>query len=118
MSKSDSYENTVFIDGSAYHLDPAGYLLDATCWSRAFTEAMASQESLKLIPDHWQLIEYAREFYSRYDESPPMRALVKRLRQQKGEAEGTSRYLYRLFPDGPGKQVSLLAGLPKPVSCI
>jgi len=118
MSETDSDENILFIDGSAYHLDHAGYLLDVTCWSRAFAEAMASQESLQLLPEHWQLIEYAREFYSRYDESPPMRALVKWLRQQKGESEGTSRNLYKLFPDGPGKQLSLLAGLPKPVSCI
>lgn len=118
MSEADTEANIMVVDGQAYHLDTAGYLLNQTSWSRAFAAAMAVRENLKLLPEHWQLIEYAREFYSRYDESPPMRILVKWLRQQQGEVTGNSRYLYRLFPGGPVKQLSLLAGLPKPVSCI
>ncbi|MCF6226716.1 MAG: TusE/DsrC/DsvC family sulfur relay protein [Xanthomonadales bacterium] len=118
MSEKDASKSIVVVDGLSYHLDEAGYLLDANSWTRAFAEAKASSESLQLLPGHWQLIDYAREFYQRYDETPPMRALVKWLRQQKAEETGGSRYLYRLFPDGPGKQLSLLAGLPKPVSCI
>ncbi|MCF6262748.1 MAG: TusE/DsrC/DsvC family sulfur relay protein [Xanthomonadales bacterium] len=118
MSEKDASKSTIVVDGLSYDLDEAGYLLDVDSWTRAFAEAKARSESLQLLPDHWQLIEYAREFYQRYDESPPMRPLVKWLQQQKAEETGHSRYLYRLFPDGPGKQLSLLAGLPKPVSCI
>lgn len=118
MSEADSEENIILVGGRAHYLDQAGYLLDAACWSRAFAETMASRENLLLLSAHWQLIEFARDFYNRYDESPPMRALVKWLGQQQGEKVGNSRYLYQLFPDGPGKQLSLLAGLPRPVSCI
>ena len=35
-----------------------------------------------------------------------------------GEEKGNSRYLQRLFPGGPAKQISKIAGLPKPVKCI
>ena len=31
---------------------------------------------------------------------------------------GNSRYLYRLFPKGPARQASKLAGLPKPAKCL
>ncbi|WP_353846398.1 TusE/DsrC/DsvC family sulfur relay protein [Pseudomonas sp.] len=29
-----------------------------------------------------------------------------------------SRYLFRLFPEGPAKQATKIAGLPKPANCI
>jgi tRNA 2-thiouridine synthesizing protein E len=47
-----------------------------------------------------------------------MRLLVRELAQRLGAEKGQSRYLYRLFPEGPAKQACRYAGLPKPVSCI
>jgi tRNA 2-thiouridine synthesizing protein E len=47
-----------------------------------------------------------------------MRALVRLTAARLGEARGTSRYLYRLFPDGPGTQACRYAGLPRPASCV
>jgi len=44
--------------------------------------------------------------------------LVKAMAKQYGEEKGSSRYLYKLFPKGPAKQATKLAGLPKPVKCI
>jgi tRNA 2-thiouridine synthesizing protein E len=35
-----------------------------------------------------------------------------------GEEKASSRYLYRLFPEGPAKQATKYAGLPKPARCI
>jgi hypothetical protein len=34
--------------------------------------------------------------------------------QKYGEEKGNSRYLFRLFPEGPAKQATKIAGLPKP----
>jgi tRNA 2-thiouridine synthesizing protein E len=47
-----------------------------------------------------------------------MRALVRAVRERLGTDQGSSRFLYRLFPDGPGTQGCRYAGLPRPVSCI
>jgi TusE/DsrC/DsvC family sulfur relay protein len=47
-----------------------------------------------------------------------MRALVKLVGERLGHEKGSSRYLYRLFPDGPGTQACRYAGLPRPVSCV
>ncbi len=118
MSEARATADTLLIEGTEYRLDQGGYLLDSSCWTKGFAEAMAVKESLQLNPEHWQLIEFARNHYFRYDDTPAMRVLVKWTRKQFGNENGNSRYLYRLFPEGPGKQLSLLAGLPKPVSCI
>jgi tRNA 2-thiouridine synthesizing protein E len=35
-----------------------------------------------------------------------------------GPEKGSSRYLYKLFPDGPALIATKIAGLPRPVKCI
>ncbi len=114
---SDAAE-TLILEGKEYQIDGDGYLRDANTWSREFADFIATREGLVLEGAHWQVIELVRAYYARYDDSPPMRALVKLVGEQLGTEKANSRYLYKLFPDGPGKQASLLAGLPKPVSCI
>lgn len=98
--------------------DDSGYLLDTQHWTREFAEQAATNAGLTLSPDHWQVIEFLRDYYTRYGLSPPMRVLVKALAPLLGEAKATSRRLYQLFPDGPAKQACKIAGLPKPESCI
>ena len=40
------------------------------------------------------------------------------LKAEFGEEKASSRYLYRLFKEGPAKQATKYAGLPKPARCI
>ena len=46
------------------------------------------------------------------------RLLAPHIAARLGADKGNTRYLYRLFPEGPAKQVCRYAGLPKPTSCI
>ncbi|MNN99777.1 Sulfurtransferase TusE [compost metagenome] len=64
------------------------------------------------------MINFVRDFYLQYKKSPAIRALTKAMKQEFGEEKANSRYLYRLFPEGPAKQATKLAGLPKPARCI
>lgn len=98
-------------------LDEKGYLLDWRGWTPAVAEAMAAADGLELGDDHWQVLRLFREYFDAYEIEPPMRALVRLVRERWGEDKGNSRYLYRLFPDGPGTQACRYAGLPRPVSC-
>ncbi|WP_108651512.1 TusE/DsrC/DsvC family sulfur relay protein [Dongshaea marina] len=106
------------IDGKEIPTDPQGYLLDHLLWSEALAEKIASQEGISLTSDHWEVIHFVRRFYLEYNSSPAIRALVKAMGKEYGEEKGNSRYLYRLFPKGPAKQATKIAGLPKPVRCI
>jgi tRNA 2-thiouridine synthesizing protein E len=105
-------------DGRSLAVDEKGYLLDRHAWSPDVASAMAAADGIELDADHWLVIELFREYYERYEIEPPMRALVRMVRERLGADKGNSRYLYRLFPAGPGTQACRYAGLPRPLSCI
>ncbi len=98
--------------------DAQGYLLNSQQWSEELIPLLAEQENITLTNEHLEIIRFVRSFYLEFNTSPAIRMLVKAVSQQFGEEKGNSRYLYRLFPKGPAKQVTKLAGLPKPVKCI
>ena len=104
--------------GEALALDEKGYLLDYATWSPLAAETMAAKDGIVLEEDHWAVLYIFRDYFETYEIDPPMRALVKRARERLGEDKGNSRYLYRLFPDGPGIQACRYAGLPRPLSCV
>lgn len=105
-------------DGMVLELDEKGYLLDPGDWNPAVAEHMARLDDMVLTVDHWVILQIFRDYFSSFEIDPPMRALVRRARDQLGEAKGSSRYLYQLFPQGPGLQACRYAGLPRPLSCI
>ena len=98
--------------------DAQGYLLDSQQWSEELIPLLAEQENIELTNEHLEIIRFVRAFYLEFNTSPAIRMLVKAVSQKFGEEKGNSRYLYRLFPKGPAKQATKLAGLPMPVKCI
>jgi len=105
-------------EGKQIATDAQGYLLHLDDWSEALAEQIAAGEAIELSEAHWEVIRFVRDFYLEYNTSPAIRALVKAMARQYGEEKGNSRYLYKLFPKGPAKQATKIAGLPKPVKCI
>jgi tRNA 2-thiouridine synthesizing protein E len=61
---------------------------------------------------------FVRAFYEEYETSPAKRVLIKSLSNKFGPEIGNSRYVQRLFPKGPAKQATKIAGLPKPAKCL
>jgi tRNA 2-thiouridine synthesizing protein E len=98
--------------------DKEGYLLNSQMWTTEVAKHIASLENIELTEERWRIINFVRDFYIKYDTSPAMRALVNALKEEYGEEKGSSRYLYRLFPKGPAKIATKLAGLPKPAKCL
>jgi tRNA 2-thiouridine synthesizing protein E len=104
--------------GRTVAVDDKGYLLDPADWSETVAETMAAADGVTLGPDHWQVLRLFRDYFAKFEVEPPMRALVRLARERMGAEKGSSRYLYALFPDGPGTQACRYAGLPRPLSCI
>ena len=105
-------------EGKEIETDNDGYLKDSSQWSEALAEVIAEKESIILSPEHWEVVRFVRDFYLEFNTSPAIRMLVKAMANKLGEEKGNSRYLYRLFPKGPAKQATKIAGLPKPVNSI
>ncbi|MBD3584420.1 TusE/DsrC/DsvC family sulfur relay protein [Salinimonas sp. HHU 13199] len=104
--------------GQKIPVDKNGYLLNTADWDEALVPHLAEQEGISLTDAHWEVVRFVREFYLEYDTSPAIRALVNAMKQVYGPEKGNSRYLQRLFPRGPAKQATKLAGLPKPAKCL
>lgn len=105
-------------EGNEIETDSEGYLKDSTLWNEAMAAVIAEQEDISLSVEHWEVVRFVRDFYLEFNTSPAIRMLVKAMANKFGEEKGNSRYLYRLFPKGPAKQATKIAGLPKPVKCI
>ncbi|EPY1565091.1 sulfurtransferase TusE [Raoultella planticola] len=105
-------------EGNEIETDSEGYLKETTQWNEAMAEVIAGQEGITLSVEHWEVVRFVRQFYLEFNTSPAIRMLVKAMANKFGEEKGNSRYLYRLFPKGPAKQATKIAGLPKPVKCI
>lgn len=108
----------ITFEGEEIETDQQGYLIDFTQWHELLALEMAKQDAFTLTEAHWEIIKFVRNFYLTYNTSPAMRALTKAMKNEFGEKKANSRYLFQLFPDGPAKQATKYAGLPKPKRCL
>jgi len=106
------------MDGQIFKLSFHGNLIEISQWNEKVAEHIASQEGITLTDDHWEVLQFLRAFYFKYGITPMVKLLQKHLRKKLGEEKGSEEYLYNLFPDGPARQGSRIAGLPEPQGCI
>lgn len=99
------------IAGREIEVNEEGYLLNSVEWDRAVATEIAKEEGIESLSDaHWKLIEYLR------DQQTKGGALTIRGIGKSGIV--TVKEFYDLFPGGPLKKASKIAGIPKPVGCI
>ena len=97
--------------------DANGYLRDSSQWTEEVAKVIAQIEQIELSDDHWEVITWVRKLYQDFNKSPSIRPLVKYLKTVLPEEKSNSLYLQILFPEGPAKQATKIAGLPKPARC-
>ncbi|MBE9526631.1 MAG: TusE/DsrC/DsvC family sulfur relay protein [Proteobacteria bacterium] len=109
---------TISVEGKDLEVDEEGYLVNLDEWFPAVASAMAVIDEVEMEDDHWDIINFLREYYEEYQIAPAVRVLTKAVAKKLGKEKGNSKYLYQLFPYGPGKQACKFAGLPKPTGCV
>ncbi len=106
------------VEGKELETTEQGFLCHLQDWNETVADVMAGQDKLALTAAHWEIIYFIREYYQLYKHLPNARVFTRAVRNQLGEEKGNSRYLLRLFPDGPLKYACKYAGLPKPPTCL
>lgn len=106
------------LENQSYEHDEEGYLKNIGDWNRELAELIAKDEKIEMTPEHWEVVNFLREYYNEFQIAPAVRVLTKSIGKKLGPEKGNSQYLYELFPYGPAKQACKIAGLPKPTGCI
>ena len=109
---------TIDVSGKTYEVDEEGYLVDLSQWNEELAGEIAKAEKIDMTPNHWEVVNFLREYYNEYQIAPAVRVLTKAIGKKLGADKGNSQYLYELFPYGPAKQACKIAGLPKPTGCV
>ncbi|MFI3178876.1 MAG: TusE/DsrC/DsvC family sulfur relay protein [Methylococcaceae bacterium] len=94
-----------------------GFLVKYADWNEAVAKQLAWHNQIDLSAEHWEIILFIRGYYLQFKHLPNARVFTKAVAKKLGEEKGNSRYLHKLFPDGPLKYACKLAGLPKPPTC-
>ena len=106
------------VNGAAIETDEEGYLVNLSDWSEDVAKEIAKAENVDMTDNHWEVVNFLRQYYDEYQIAPAVRVLTKAIGKQLGEEKGNSKYLYELSPYGPAKQACKIAGLPKPTGCV
>jgi tRNA 2-thiouridine synthesizing protein E len=87
-----------------------GYLTDFSQWSKEVASALASEQGIEMTDKHWEVLEFLQEKHQK-EEALSIRGIKK-------SGVINIKEFYVLFPGGPLKKSTLIAGIPKPKSCI
>jgi len=98
------------INGKTITLDDEGYLTDTSMWDEDVAKELAKAEGLELTDKHLEVLKFLRNAFEKGE------ALTIRKVGKSGIVN--IKEFYTLFPKGPLKLSSKLAGLPKPTSCV
>ena len=105
-------------NGHTVEHDEEGYITTLSDWSKELADVIAETENIDMNEEHWQVVNFLRDYYEEYQIAPAVRVLIKSIKKSMGPEKGNNKYMYELFPYGPAKQACKIAGLPKPTGCV
>ncbi len=102
--------NEKTIAGFCINCNEEGFLTDMEQWNKEVANEIAKDEGIEMTDRHWEVITYLQ------DQCKNEVAITIRKVGKSGVV--SIKEFYALFPNGPLKTASKIAGTPKPVSCI
>lgn len=98
------------IAGKTVAVNEEGYLTDFSQWDKNVAEEIAKENEVELGEKHWKVIEYLQK---EHQNQVPLS--IRKI----GKSNVVDiKEFYELFPNGPLKISTKIAGIPKPASCL
>lgn len=98
------------ICGVTVKVNAEGYFEDPNQWKKEMAVEMAKEYNIVLTDKHFEVLDYLRKKH--------LAGETLTIRNVGNSGIVDIKGLYGLFPGGPLKISSKLAGIPKPASCI
>ncbi|MDP4207451.1 MAG: TusE/DsrC/DsvC family sulfur relay protein [Bacteroidota bacterium] len=96
--------------GATVTVNNEGYFENPAQWTKDMAVEMAKEYNIELTDKHFEVLEYLRQKHMAGEQLT--------IRKVGNSGIVDIKQLYQLFPGGPLKISSKLAGIPKPVSCV
>jgi len=101
---------TKTIAGFEIQVNDEGYMMDASQWTPEVASALAKEEGIELTDKHYEVLNFIRDEYLKGNQLTIRKVGKSGIVDIKG--------FYELFPGGPLKKASKIAGISKPSSCV
>ena len=102
--------NTLEYNGTLVEVNAEGYLKDMDQWTPELANEMAAKENIVLTDKHFEVLNWLR--------TKQKEEVQLSIRKVGNSGIVDIKQFYQLFPGGPLKVSSKIAGIPKPASCI
>ena len=88
------------VNGKSFESDEEGYLVDIASWNEELANLIAKDEEIEMTEEHWEVVNFLRDYYNEYQIAPAVRVLIKAVKKKMGAA------LARLAQEDPSFRVA------------
>ena len=101
---------TKIIGDKKVTVNEEGYLTNFSEWDVQVAETIAKEADIDLTPRHWDVLKFLQDQHKK--------EVALNIRKIGSSGVVDIKEFYQLFPKGPLKTATKIAGIPKPASCI
>ena len=88
---------TIDVKGKTIEVDEDGFLANLDDWNLDVANYFAEVEGIQMSDQHWEVVNFLREYYKQYQIAPMIKILVKEIGKKLGPEKGNTKYLLSLI---------------------
>ena len=82
---------SIEVNGKQLETAEEGYIQILADWSPEVGEVMAKEDECDLNENHWEVINFLRDYYDEYQVAPAVRVLTKAIGKKLGKDKGNTK---------------------------